>query len=261
MNPAQRDGSPLVERAYGPPCLSPPRPASCRAGRLHLPKRSGSAAGSVPPGLSGPAAPGGKMDGWKAAGSSGSTGVARSPTWWAGARTARSPCTSCCRRIPVPTTTRRWPASGTCSASRRETPFRPNGSPWSAWAPRWRRTPCLSARASRAPWSSPRASPTPCGSPTRTGRGSSTGRSSARTCCTPGSSRPPSASARTARCSSPSMTRPWPPASRPPTTTASAPSRWCACTATVIRSTRSGLARSPAERGSPRCRCPTRRAR
>ena len=50
------------------------------------------------------------------AGSSGSIGAARSPTWSAGRPTARSASTSCCRRTRSSTATRRSRASATCWA-------------------------------------------------------------------------------------------------------------------------------------------------
>ncbi len=55
----------------------------------------------------------------RAAGSSGSTAAAPSPTWSRGGPTARSPRTSCCRRTRSTTPTPRWPASATCSGSGR----------------------------------------------------------------------------------------------------------------------------------------------
>ena len=51
------------------------------------------------------------------AGSSGSIAAARSPTWSAARPTARSASTSCCRRTPSSTATRRSRASATCWAS------------------------------------------------------------------------------------------------------------------------------------------------
>ena len=93
---------------------------------------------------------------WTGAGSSGSTAAARSPTWWPAARTARSPCTSCCRRTPA-----RYGDAAVAGIRhllgrrRRRADSRRTDQPWSAWAPRWRPTPCWSARASRPSWSSP----------------------------------------------------------------------------------------------------------
>ena len=82
---------------------------------------------------------------WTGAGSSGSTGAARSPTWSRAAPTARWPCTSCCRKTRARTPIPPLPASGTCSASRPGRTSQPAGSPWSAWVPRWQRMPCWSA--------------------------------------------------------------------------------------------------------------------
>ena len=123
---------------------------------------------------------------WTVAGSSGSTAAARSPTWSPAARTARWPSTSCSRRTPAATTIRPWPGSGTCCPSPPASPFPPNGSAWSASAPRSRRMPCWSARASPPSWSSRPASPTRCGSPTRNGQRSSRARSSGPRWCTRG---------------------------------------------------------------------------
>ena len=127
--------------------------------QIHIHKGGSSGRGAGGARVAGPGRGGRRIGAWTGAGSSGSTGAARSPTWWPGGRTARSSLTSCCRRTPGGTPTRPSPAIRHLlgfAAGRADS--RPSGSRRSGWAPPWPPMPCSSARASRPCSSSPAAS-------------------------------------------------------------------------------------------------------